>query len=411
MSSEDTCFQRFYEFWAHECGLNDTVKHIPQHERRSLKDFYALPFRLEFTLFFGACLCFDSVLFIITLPLTLFVHLIRFRFKEFTFDSIRFVAYCVVVSCLDEWLNFGKYYHIIRVQSMFSLFLIFNLIYFFDSLLHAFGEDVLDSLYYSLTGLSKCRPWFFTIYSSGALVAYLLVHSTLLLIQLMALQVVINEGSLIALLISNNLIELQSAVFKKFDITIVGKVVSDDCCERFRLTFYIFQLHILNWATLKPDEFYATIQNKFWIWIIVAEVIVDMLKHNFILQINTKNRINMYYSFQTRLAQDVLQNQAHGSDLSLYKRLGFVNLPYACMLSKVLLQSHSYLGLASWRYQLIGAAFVTAIFVKKVILSIIISFFVRQFQDARSAKIAEGVEKLEHMRRWQFPKSQKTHQK
>eukprot|EP00493_Phyllostaurus_siculus_P002028 UN02039 len=87
-----------------------------------LKDFYAVPFRLEFTLFFGACLCFDSVLFIITLPLTLFVHLIRFRFKEFTFDSIRFVAYCVVVSCLDEWLNFGKYYHIIRVQSMFSLF-------------------------------------------------------------------------------------------------------------------------------------------------------------------------------------------------------------------------------------------------------------------------------------------------
>ena len=71
-----------------------------------------MPFRLEFTLFFGACLCFDSVLFvrkfeilpthpklrfeIITLPLTLFVHLIRFRFKEFTFDSIRFVAYCVV---------------------------------------------------------------------------------------------------------------------------------------------------------------------------------------------------------------------------------------------------------------------------------------------------------------------------
>ena len=56
-------------------------------------------------------------------------------------------------------------------------------------------------------------------------------------------------------------------------------------------------------------EFIEVLKNPTYLLIIGAEVFSDWLKHVFILQINTENRVKYYISFRSRMALDMNNNR------------------------------------------------------------------------------------------------------
>jgi hypothetical protein len=81
---------------------------------------------------------------------------------------------------------------------------------------------------------------------------YALVHSLVLYLQIVALNVAINStnSALLSLLVSSNFVELKAAVFKKYGHAEVMQVASGDIVERFHLTVYVFVILIANLSNI-----------------------------------------------------------------------------------------------------------------------------------------------------------------
>lgn len=56
-----------------------------------------------------------------------------------------------------QFLDMSRIYHHIRGQEMIKLYVIISMVEIFDRLLCSFGQDVLDSLYWTVRGLRYSR--------------------------------------------------------------------------------------------------------------------------------------------------------------------------------------------------------------------------------------------------------------
>lgn len=137
-------------------------------------------------------------------------------------------------------------------------------------------------------------------------------------------------------------VELKGSVFKKFDKNNLFQVSCSDVRERFHLVVLLFIVVI---QTMKE---YAWKTDRLWvllpdcIMVLVAEILVDWIKHAFITRFN-ELQVDVYRDYTTSLAYDLAQTrQKHAfsdhSDL-VARRMGFIPLPLGVVMIRVLSQA------------------------------------------------------------------------
>lgn len=351
-------------------------------KRRGVYNLIQVPTRLEHLLTVGQFICLDEFLTVFTyLPLRLVLSLLS-SISLNSFVPLRFslpypkskstsrtvhVSRAVdalhmsllVISALSlSFFDISWIYHNIRGQSVIKLYVVFNVIEIFDRLCSSFGIDILDSLgwttasavqfftrgrrdstsradrAHTLQGIALLTRM--TIDYAFALV-YILVHATLLLTWVVTLNVAINtqNNALITLLVSNNFVELKGAVFKSFKVQNLFQIACSDAVERFQMTVFLGVMLIV---TSGDQTLFST-----WGVIFVCEVVVDWIKHAFVTKFN---RIppRVYDQFLLVICDDIATAKSQsvvrsigGSGVS--KRIGFVNLPLAALVTRMSMSS------------------------------------------------------------------------
>ncbi|KAJ1878140.1 hypothetical protein LPJ71_011056, partial [Coemansia sp. S17] len=165
---------------------------------------------------------------------TLGGNVVRWLSPTQLFDFYRgllLIATCAILCHMDA----AQMYHSIRAQSSLKLYFIFSALDIFDRLLSSFGHDVMDALQSTVTDPRSQRWKSGAAYFALAQV-YMLVHTLVLFYQVITLNVAVNAYSdqLLALLISNQFVEIKSNVFKKWEKEMLFQVVCADVVERFQ---------------------------------------------------------------------------------------------------------------------------------------------------------------------------------
>ncbi|KAF2421175.1 DUF747-domain-containing protein [Tothia fuscella] len=284
---------------------------------------------------------------------------------------------CVLLMEMDP----SKMYHKIRGQAAIKLYVIYNLLEFVDRLLSALGQDILELLFSRETlergpdGRSKLlRPlWMFIM----ALI-YNSVHATLLLWQVITLNVAVNSYSnaLLTLLLSNQFVEIKGTVFKKFEKDNLFQLTCADVVERFQLWLMLLIIAMRNIvevgdisislsttfeslsnnnnlganATTTPFSASSIIPKSFTIFpkwtgqvfgpfllVLGSEMLVDWLKHAYIGKFNN-TKPNLYGRFLDVLAKDYYSNAF--ADQNLTKRLGLPVYALACLFIRASVQTY-----------------------------------------------------------------------
>ncbi|CAH1964666.1 unnamed protein product [Acanthoscelides obtectus] len=243
------------------------------------------------------------------------------------------------------YLDTNMLYHLIKSQSVIKLYIFFNMLEIGDRLFSSFGQDAIDALLWTATEpRDRKREHLGTLTHLMFAIMYVVAHSTLVLFQAVALNVAINSRNkaLLTIMISNNFVELKGSVFKKFDNNNLFQVSCSDVRERFHL-FTLLSIVILQ--TMKEYSWKA---DRFWVMlpdciiVMVAELLIDWIKHAFITRFNELN-IEVYKDYTRSLAYDVAQTrQKHAfsdhSDL-VARRMGFIPLPLGVVMIRVLIHS------------------------------------------------------------------------
>jgi hypothetical protein len=221
------------------------------------------------------------------------------------------------------FLDASRMYHFIRAQSAIKLYAIYNLLEVGDRLLSALGQDILECLFSSETlsrnSSGRSRVWLPLGMFLLALV-YNTIHAVDLFYQVIALNVAVNSYSnaLLTLLLSNQFVEIKSAVFKRFEKENTFQLACADIVERFQLWIVLIIIGMrnvvevgglsvpgagsedsgpstipLHTSSILPASF--TILPS-WLWsgevlspfilVIGSEMIVDWVKHAYINKFN-----------------------------------------------------------------------------------------------------------------------------
>ncbi|KAL4873061.1 hypothetical protein BDV12DRAFT_182684 [Aspergillus spectabilis] len=303
------------------------------------------------------------------------------------------ITTCTILMYFDA----SRMYHWIRGQAAIKLYVIYNVLEVSDRLFAAIGQDVLECLF-SREALERRPDGRSKIFRPFGLfllaLAYTVIHSTALFYQVMTLNVAVNSYSnaLITLLLSNQFVEIKSAVFKKFEKENLFQLTCADVVERFQLWLMltiiasrnmvetgVFKLgssiistsasgpasatnstplstppksssSILPQAfTLVPSSLMASFShvNSFlpalaqvlgpFLVVLGSEMFVDWLKHAYINKFNN-TRPAIYGRFLDILAKDYYTN-AFG-DQNLTRRLGLPIIPLSCLFFRVSVQTY-----------------------------------------------------------------------
>ena len=243
-------------------------------------------------------MCTDCFLYLFTmLPFRMLLLLLRgllwpFRLRSLLSSStaladvLRFVLLLLSWYCLSL-LPMSRLYHYIRGQSVLKLYVLFNMLQISDRLFASIGEDILDALFSSL---HLPLPYLvFHLLISGL---YITLHALLLFAQVITLNVSVNSdnSSLFILLVSNNFVELKSAVFKRFDANNLFQIACSDVVERFQLILFLLLITVMNVSHLGVDVAWeagwlqkAAVMS---VMVVGGEMVVDWIKHGFICKFN-----------------------------------------------------------------------------------------------------------------------------
>ena len=128
---------------------------------------------------------------------------------------------------------------------MIKLYVILSMVEIFDRLLSSFGQDVLDTLYWTVRTNPRAGR---LVYEIPMALIYINLHACLFFVNVATINVAINSAdqALMTLLISNNFAEIKTSVFKKFDANNLFQVASSDVTERFKLCVFMMLVLLLN---------------------------------------------------------------------------------------------------------------------------------------------------------------------
>uniref|UniRef100_A0A8C5RZK5 Transmembrane anterior posterior transformation 1 n=1 Tax=Laticauda laticaudata TaxID=8630 RepID=A0A8C5RZK5_LATLA len=326
-----------------------------------------IPRELEKLMIFGIFLCLDAFLYVFTL-LPLRVFLAMFRFITLPCSSLRdrrllqpaqvcdIFKGVILVICyfMMHYVDYSMMYHLIRGQSVIKLYIIYNMLEVADRLFSSFGQDILDALYWTATEPKERKrahigviPHFFMA------VLYVFLHAILIMVQATTLNVAFNSHnkSLLTIMMSNNFVEIKGSVFKKFEKNNLFQMSNSDIKERF--TNYVLLLIVC----LRNMEQFSWNPDHLWVlfpdvcMVIASEVAVDIVKHAFITKFNDITA-DVYSEYKASLAFDFVSSRQKNaytdySD-SVSRRMGFIPLPLAVLLIRVVTSSVKVQGVLSY---------------------------------------------------------------
>lgn len=258
----------------------------------------------------------------------------------------------VVVATLLTLIDSSALYHAIRGQSTLKLYVIYNFLEIVDRLLSALGSDAVRAVHITLTGSSGGGGGGGGgAVAAGARVvgacALLVLHAVLLFVQTMVLNVTVNSqpGALVALLVSNNAVELKGAVMKRFDAENLLQLTCADACERCQLALVLLVVAVHNVSS--PDGMPAPgalLEHPRTLWLSArafgvvwaTECTIDWTKHLFVAKFNAlpvRARRHLVALF----AADARAFCRGSRAPFLTQRLGFVPLPLCAVVVRVVL--------------------------------------------------------------------------
>lgn len=336
--------------------------------REKIYSFMKIPREVEKFMVYGFLQCADSFLFVYTfLPLRFIMALwavatrplwhclgskkLRAKRKE---RLLRPAEVCdllkgvVVLGCwAATWkVDTSMMYHVVKSQSVIKLYIFYNMLEVGDRLFSAFGQDTIDALLWTATE-PRSRTRSTRSQHLGTLphllfaLAYVLLHSILVLFQATTLNVAINSSNkaLLTIMMSNNFVELKGSVFKKFDKNNLFQLSCADVRERFHLTMLLLAvtLQTMKEYAWRADRLIVLLPDC--VMLLLAEVLVDWVKHAFITRFNELSS-TVYRDYTVSLAYDMAQTRqktafSDPSDL-IARRMGFIPLPLSVAMGRVL---------------------------------------------------------------------------
>ncbi|VDP08110.1 unnamed protein product [Soboliphyme baturini] len=335
-------------------------------KRRKVYAFIKIPKELEKFLFYGFLQCTDAFLYIFTfLPLRFFMALMHLIWAVVcrkstsslspseTCDLVR-VLILTVVSLLMSFIDVSVVYHLVRGQAVIKLYIFFNMLEVADKLFSSFGQDILDTLFWTATetdvsqdrgsGRMRDHRYFGTVPHLLLAIVYVFLHSLLVLLQATTLNVAFNSHNkaLLTIMISNNFVELKGSVFKRFAKNNLFQMACSDVRERFHY-FVLLQVVVLrnmSAVSWRAEHFCALLPDI--VLMLFGEVFVDWLKHAFITKFN-EIPFDIYRDFSITLACDVVTSRQknafsdHFDQVS--RRMGFIPLPLSVLYIRILCQT------------------------------------------------------------------------
>ncbi|XP_048093667.1 transmembrane anterior posterior transformation protein 1 homolog isoform X2 [Alosa alosa] len=326
-----------------------------------------IPKELEKLMTFGFFLCLDAFLYVFTLlPLRVLLALIRLLTLPCcglsgsrilqpaqVCDVLKGVIMVLCYSMM-HYVDYSMMYHMIRGQSVIKLYIIYNMLEVADRLFSSFGQDILDALYWTATEpKERKRAHIGVIPHFLMAVLYVFLHAILIMVQATTLNVAFNSHnkSLLTIMMSNNFVEIKGSVFKKFEKNNLFQMSNSDIKERF--TNYVLLLIVC----LRNMEQFSWNPDHLWVlfpdvcMVIASEMAVDVVKHAFITKFNDITA-DVYSEYRASLAFDLVSSRQKNaytdySD-SVSRRMGFIPLPLALLLIRVVTSSVKIQGSLSY---------------------------------------------------------------
>ncbi|TRY76158.1 hypothetical protein TCAL_03511 [Tigriopus californicus] len=303
--------------------------------RQKMYTFMRIPRELEKFMSYGFFQCLDSFLFVFTfLPLRFVLACLALLWRVplvwlgalrpyhgrslFPAEIIDLLKGLIIAVCVYSMthIDTSVMYHMIKSQSVIKLYLFYNMLEVGDRLFSAFGQDTIDALFWTATEPRNRKRE-----TIGVIPHFLLTVTYF--------------------------VELKASVFKKFDKNNLFQVSCSDVRERFHLFALLFVVVV---QTMKE---YGWREESFWsmapdcLTVLMAEFIVDWLKHAFITRFNEVSA-EVYKDYTISLAYDLAQTkQKHAlsdhSDL-VSRRMGFMPLPLGVVMIRVIWTSIRFNG-------------------------------------------------------------------
>ncbi|XP_054864111.1 transmembrane anterior posterior transformation protein 1 homolog [Amphiprion ocellaris] len=183
-------------------------------------------------------------------------------------------------------------------------------------------------------------------------VFYVFLHAILIMVQASTLNVAFNSHkSLLTIMMSNNFVEIKGSVFKKFEKNNLFQMSNSDIKERF--TSYVLLLIVclrnMEQFSWNPDHLWVLFPDVFMV--VTSEIAVDIIKHAFITKFNDITA-DVYSEYRASLAFDLVSSRQKNactdySD-SVARRMGFIPLPLAVLLIRVVMSSVKVQGALSY---------------------------------------------------------------
>lgn len=168
----------------------------------------------------------------------------------------------------------------------------------------------------------------------------LVIHAFVLLYQVVTLNVAANtqNNAILTLLVSNQFMEIKSAVFKKFDRENLFQLACADAVERFVLLTFGMVIGLRNWA-----EFGFAFVGNAEVWervlkpvlmLFGSEVVVDVLKHAFITKFNVIPP-HVYSLYTESIRNDLAAGNGQDQSPLVARKLGFSSIPLCWLVRRV----------------------------------------------------------------------------
>ncbi|VBB25475.1 unnamed protein product [Acanthocheilonema viteae] len=311
---------------------NDELRYT--EKQKKISAFLRIPIELEKFLFYGTLQCLEAFCHLSTfLPIRLLMSVVgsllcsRKWTASNTCDFLK--AFIVTIcSCLMTLIDTSVMYHQVRGQGVIKLYIFYNMLEVADKLFSSFGQDIFDALFWSSTHSSSSYVRMFVHLFIA--VIYTWLHTILVLLQATTLNVAFNSHTqaLLAIMMSNNFVELKGDVRERFHIfTLLAVVVMRN-------------MMAVNW---KFEHFIEMLPDL--ALVTIAEIIVDWLKHAFITKFN-EIPAEVYQDFTITIAFDVVRSRGEKafSDYSdqVSRRMGFIPIPLTILLIRVVTQTFDF---------------------------------------------------------------------
>ncbi|XP_074641533.1 transmembrane anterior posterior transformation protein 1 homolog [Tubulanus polymorphus] len=255
--------------------------------------------------------------------------------------GIILIACCFAMNYVDT----SVMYHIIRGQAIIKLYIFFNMLEIADRLFASFGQDILDSLFWTATEQQhRKREHWGVIPLLFIAIIYVFLHSMLVLFQATTLNVAFNSHNkaLLTIMMSNNFVEIKGSVFKKFAKDNLFQMSCSDVRERFHYIVLLCIVVVRNMTEFNWDLDHLWQLIPDILMVLLSEILVDWLKHAFIVKFNNLSA-DVYREYTISLAYDTACSRmkkafSDHSDL-VSRRMGFTPLPLAVLLIRIFTQS------------------------------------------------------------------------